>query len=128
MSEAKSLAVVIAALRAQGSNAQSLADLNRMTTKPERYNQVVLTERPESTRRVGGSGGARAWRISILSVGRIYGDAQNEREVARRALKDQFLTFEDGSTAGVGVDSVEHDPIVPDEGWFSGSSSYVFDN
>ncbi len=126
MSEAKNLAAVVAKLNAGGSTALTLAQLNSMTTKPEHYNQVVLTERPEQFRRVGGSGGSRSWRVLILSVGKRYADAQNEREIARRELRDQTLIVDGVETGALSDQDIEHGPIVPDEGWFSGPSEYLF--
>lgn len=126
MSEAKHLAAVVARLTAAGSTALTLAQLSSTTARPEHYNQVVLTERPESVRRVGGSGGSRSWRVLILSVGKRYGDAQNEREIARSALRDQSLTVDGVETGALSDADIEHGPIVPDEGWFSGASEFVF--
>ncbi len=127
MSEAKTLAAVVAALTAEGSTALTLSQLSSTAVRPEHYNQVLVTERLQPIRRVGGSGGVRLWRVSILSVGKRYADAQNEREIARRALEDRTLTV-DGVESGALTSDIESSPIVPDDGWFSGSSEYVFAN
>ncbi len=126
MSEAKHLAAVVERLRAEGSTALTLAQLAATTTRPEHYNQVVLTERPEPGRRVGGSGDSRSWRVLILSVAKRYSDAQNEREIARSALSDRTLTVDGTDTGALSSQDIEHGPIVPDEGWFSGPSEFVY--
>lgn len=96
-----------------------------MTTKPVHYNEVHLMERLPQNLRLDGTTGARAFTIFIRSVGQEYINAQWERERAREALLWQFLTVAGVETGGI-APALDNDAIAPDEGWYSGTSEYVY--
>ena len=126
MSEKEHLAAVKAALTAVGAVPLTLSDIKGLgTALPAYYTEVHVTERlGTGPRRSGAPSQSSQWRILTRAVAQTYSNAQNARRLAAEALHEAKLTV-DGETYFV-ERALSDDPIVPDEGWYSGTSEFAY--
>lgn len=123
-SEKDHLAAVLSLMGGSARGAYSVGELKKMTTLPSSYNEVHVMERlGDGPRRTSLPSQTQQWRIFVRAVAQSYANAQ---EMRRRAseLHEAALTV-DGQTYYV-ERSISDDPIAPDDGWFSGTSEFIY--
>jgi hypothetical protein len=101
-----------------------------MTVSDANYNLVTVSPRFGGELRVGGVGGTRAVRVTVLSVGKT---AENVNEMRRRAdlaLREQTLTVAGFPSSPIQFET--GDPVGPDGdlagagAWFSAITSWTY--
>lgn len=118
--EADQVAAVVAALSAANAFPHTLGDLARLSVLPDYYNEVTVS--PVYVGSFDSAGGAvvDAWRITTRAVAKTEDNAREMRRRATAALKGNRL----GGSTPVLFES--GDPIAPDDGWFSGLTTWTF--
>ncbi|GAB3776771.1 hypothetical protein FB382_004394 [Nocardioides ginsengisegetis] len=123
---------VMAALTAANAVPLSLSEITRRIADPARYGalpkfytEVTVTRRFNGDgARSGGGSGVRLVRITTRAVAETEANA---REMRRRTSDG----LEGSSLSVVGFDSTPvefetEDPIAPDDGWFSGLTTWTY--
>jgi ribosomal protein L7/L12 len=128
VSEKAHLDAVLAAMTAVDAKPYTLAQLNDLKTStglPAYYNEVTVSQRlGTGPRRHGAPSESTQWRILTRAVGQKYANAQEMRRRAAVALHEAKLTV--GSETYFVERALSDDPIVPDEGWYSGTSEFAY--
>lgn len=117
--ESAQLDLVVAALDAAGAFPHTLGDLARLSVPPNYYTEVTVTRRFGGEQRNGGGAGTTGWRITTRAVAKTEGNA---REMRRRAGLIERTTV--GDSTPVAFEGA--DPIAPDDGWYSGLSTWTY--
>lgn len=121
-------AAVVARLNtgpAGSAKAYTVAELDELAVLPDLYTEVHVTERVSEVGRFGGPSDASAWRIFLRFVARDEENAQTMRHRAGANLVDASLVVEGRETTVI-TRSAADDPIAPDDGWFSGTSEFIY--
>lgn len=133
MSEKEHLAAVLAFMGGAAQGAYSVGGLEKYKADhngalPPSYNEVHVMERlSDGPRRTSLPAQTEQGRILIRSVGGPGATGYaNAQEMRRRAslLHESAMTVA-GATFYV-ERSMSDDPIAPDDGWFSGTSEFVY--
>lgn len=125
--EKEHLAAVLALMGGSAQGAYSLGDLDELkasTGLPASYNEVHVMERlSDGPRRTSLPSELQQWRILVRSVAQRFANAQ---EMRRRAslLHEATLTV-DSATYYI-ERAQSDDPIAPDDGWWSGTSEFIY--
>lgn len=101
-----------------------LDEVKAMRQPPVQYLELTVERRVGGVQRISSAIGSTAWRITSRAVGRTVAGA---REVRRRSadIERSVITITSGLTT-TPVDLESQDPIGPDEGWWSGLTTYTF--
>lgn len=122
--EAAHVAAVVAAINAVNGRAYTLDQLAK-SSPAEGYNEVYVMRRlSDAPNRVGGLNEGSQWRVITRAVGKSFENAQVMRDRANAALHDVSLVV-DGETF-YPRRALGDDPIGPDDGWFTGTSEFVY--
>lgn len=127
MTEEATLKAVLATMRAVNPAAYSLDDLKPMasTALPSAYNEVHVFSLLPTALRADGVSGSQRFSILVRSVASSYTNAQRMRQKAKDALLYKTVTV-DGVESGGIAPAIGDEPIGPDDGWFSGTTEFVF--
>lgn len=113
------LDAVIAALTAANAAPFTLGDLARRTVPPDYYNEVVVTPMYIGVYDAAGMPLVDGWRISTRAVAKTEGNAIEMRRRCLVALRGQRM----GDSSPVLLESP--DPVIPDDGWYSGQTTFT---
>lgn len=122
--EAEHLAAVKALLNTAGARPHTAQDLADLDSPPTYYTEVTVTQRMGTGPRRSRQAQSTQWRIRCLTVGERYGNAQLMRARVE-ALHEATVTV-GGEVFYIERADVEHDPIGPDDGWWSGTSEFIY--
>lgn len=119
MTEQEQLDAVVAALTAANAAPHTLGDLARLSIPPDYYNEVTVTPTYIGTYDAAGAPVVDGWRITTRAVAKTEGNAREMRRRAAAGLRGVRV----GSSTPVLFESA--DPIAPDDGWFSGLTTWT---
>ena len=122
MAEEQHAAAVIAALAAAGAHPYDIDDLP--ATLPSHYTEVYVARRYGGTSRNAGGSGATGWRIATRFVANSVTNARVLRTNATTALEGVRLTVAGTQTTPIQFEGAED--IGPDDGWFSGITTWTY--
>lgn len=121
MTEAEQVAAVLALLNVDASPvAFTLADIEEDAALPTYYVEVGLTRRFGGAYRVAGGVSTRGYRLTTRVVAL---DESNAREIQRRVtvrLEDAYV----GDSTPIEFETA--DEIRPDNGWYSGLTTWTY--
>lgn len=120
--EEQHAAAVIAALDAAGAAPYDIDDVP--DTLPAHYTEVYVSRRFGGEPRNAGAKGSTGWRIAVRVVAKTVTNARLLRAKVSAALDDVRLTVDGEPTTPVQFEGAEE--IGPDDGWFSGLSTYTY--
>lgn len=123
--ERQHAAAVVAAVNAALANRTAYEPDEVPATRPTEYVEVTVTRRFGGESRLPGRKGTTGWRITTRPVSQSsLTDCQVMAEGVRTGLEDVFLSVAGETTSPVQFESAE--PIGPDDGWFSGLSTWTY--
>lgn len=128
MSESTHLAAVVAALTATGAIPYDLGKVPGTTgnpgTLPARYTEVSVMRRFGGNPRSTSQSGVEGYRITTRAVADSAANARNLRTKQHEALEELVLSVDGQFTSPIKFEGAE--PIAPDEGEFSGLTTWTY--
>ena len=128
-SEKEHLAAVLALMGGAGRGAYSLHDLEVFKAqnageRPAAYNEVHVMQRVgDGPGRTSRPSAITQWRIFTRAVALDYEDAQEMRRRAQQLHEASISVADDIFHIRR---SLTDDPIGPDDGWWSGTSEFIY--
>lgn len=124
MTEELTAQAVIDALNAAQAAAYDVDDLTKMAATPLNYVEVTVSRRYAEGDRLTGGRSTRSWRITTRVVTKTVSNAREYRRRVETALERRTLLIEGKRTTPVQLET--ESPIGPDDGWFSGLTTWTF--
>lgn len=116
---------VLTALNAVLTTGMDAYDLDDIPSPlPDNYVEVTVSSRAGAPNRSTASTGRSGWRITTRTVGKTVSNAREMRRLVRTALLFVRLTVDGDQTTRIQFESEE--PIGPDDGWYSGLSTWSY--
>jgi hypothetical protein len=123
-SEEQHAAAILAALNAAGAAAYDVDDLTNLATLPSYYTEFGIAWRYGALQRAGRTGKCEGYRFTTRAVAKTVSNARVMQDRAETALQDRVLVIDGVPTTPIQRDS--RDQIAPDEGWYSGLTTWTF--
>lgn len=93
--------------------------------KPDKYVEVIVTRRFGANLRSSGRTAAAGWRVACRSVDQTsVANARHTANYVRTALEFYRVTVSSKKSTPIQFET--EDPIGPDDGWYSGLSSWTY--
>lgn len=123
--ESQVVAAVLAAINAAlPANVRAYEPSKVPGTRPAEFLTVTLAERAGGTSRAGRTS-TRGWQVYVLAASaNSEANARNSQDKAHNALINRVLVVGSESSTPVALGPAR--VVGPDDGWFSGSKSYLF--
>jgi hypothetical protein len=116
---------VLAALNAELAASMRAYDYDDLpTTRPANYVEVTVSRRAGGPNRNPGSTGRSGWRITTRPVSTTVSNAREMRKRVATALLFNRVTV--GGDQSTPIQFETEDPIGPDDGWYSGLSTWTY--
>lgn len=128
MSESTHTAAVSTALGTAGGAPYDLGKVPGSTgntgTLPQWYTELSVTRRFGGNPRVTTESGVQGYRITTRAVANSAANARNMRAKQHAALEEAVLVIDGEATTPIKFESAE--PIAPDDGMFSGLTTWIY--
>lgn len=92
--------------------------------RPDSYVEVFVSRRLAGEMRACGSQGSTGWRIGARQVALLEANAYQLRVLTSEALEYARLLIDGVTSTGIQFETAED--IGPDDGWFSGLSTWTY--
>jgi hypothetical protein len=93
-------------------------------TRPDNYVEVTVSRRFGGDNRAVGSTGRVGWRITTRPVAKTVSNAREMRKRVTTALNAARVTVSGDKSTPIQFEGEE--PIGPDDGWYSGLSTWTY--
>lgn len=93
-------------------------------TRPDTYVEVMVSRRFIEAGRMTGKQSRTGWRITARAVAKKTGNARTVHKKVTEALEDVRLNVGGVLTSPIQFET--EDPVVEDDGWFSGLTSWTY--
>lgn len=125
VSEAQNAEAVLALINAALNPRSHAYDVDAIPeTRPADYVEVSVSRRYGGSPRLDGLRGAVGWRVTARAVSTNVANARLMHEKTRAALEYRRVVA--GGRTSTPVQFETSEPVGPDDGWFSGLTSYTY--